>query len=328
MADYWKGIFTKISNNVEIVYLAIGSAMGDYSKEQITDDKNQQFPPFLKKFKGQKIIILIDPQLEEYLAIEYYMKEHNLQFEEHKENNIRILQNEEIIVFAIKDYFYFVECLRFPPEENQERKNKLDCDLSNLINLIDICLNNPNTKIILQDFTGRDTTQLYTGLFNIFDKQKLLNRVLFDVTQKDGGCFIEMNESQAHVDSNGNFNQYKYSELTTIHDYILFKQNLENRIKHIIYPISHNFISLKKNPSHEIMYKDNFYILARIYNINIDESNINPDYLINKYAELIKIVIEDIVISCKCDSSAVHDLFNIIDQRTEFSNMLRLFNFD
>lgn len=318
----WQSIFDKALTNYDIIYIAIGSAMGEYSKEQITDDKNQQFPPFLNKF-GRKMIILIDPQLEEYLAIEYYMKKHNLQFEEHKENNIRILRNEEIIVFAIKDYFYFVECLRFPPEENQEKKDKLDYDLSNLINLITICLNNLNTKIILQDFTGRNTTLLYTRLFNFFDKKKLLNRVLFDVTQKEGGCFIEMNEFQAPVDSKGNFIQERYLELTAITNH---KKFLKKRIDQIIYPISQNFTSLKKNPSFEIMYKDIFYILAQTYNIDFDELNINPDYLIKKYEKLIKIVIADIVTSCNGDFSMVDDLFNIIDQRDEFRTKLRLFN--
>jgi hypothetical protein len=330
----WEPIFIEASEaNTKLVYLGIGSAQDHYANNsninQRMDDTNQQYPPFLKKFEGKKIVILLDPYLEEHLAVEKYMDAHDMVYEKIDVDNVRILRNEEIVVYAIKECFNYTTNLWGTPEEIEQSRVKSDWNVSNLINLISICLEKrTRTKIILQDFTGRNTTQFYSSLFNIFDKTTLLNDVMFDVTQKDGGCFIEMNENQASVDHDGNFIQEKYMELVKITDSPLFKAILKERIQQVVYPLSHNFVSLIKNPSHEIVYKEKLLSLAHTYNIEINELNTNPEYMIQKHEQLIHKVLEDIVSSRNIDASAVGDLIGTIEQRSTFINSLSVFNFD
>jgi hypothetical protein len=330
----WDFIFTEAAQaNTKLVYLGIGSAMGSYltnsNNKRISDEKNQQFPPFLKKFEGKKIIILIDPELEEYLAVEQYMDEHDFKFEKYTIDNVRVLRNDEIIVYAIKETFNYIIDTSCTPQEIIESRTKVDWNISNLINLIGVCLEKrTNTKIILQDYTGRDTTIFYSRLFNIFDRTQLINNVMFDVTQKDGGCFIEMNEHQASIDSNGHFIQEKYMELVAITGSPLFKSILQERIQQVIYPLSYDFVSLKKNPTHEIINKKKLVGFAHSYNIQIDEFNNNSDYLIQKYEQIIQKIIEDIVKARSVDSSAIGDLMGVIDNHSTFSSSLMIFNFD
>ncbi len=348
----WEPIFTEASQaNTSLVYLAIGSAMGnsamvnytqtnvdptnanstnvDPTNVEIPDDKNQQYPPFLPKFRGRKMIILIDPFLEKHLAVEKYMKKHNIKFTTNIRNNVRVLQSEEIVVYAIEEKFEFVPNTWGTPEEIKKSVEKSSSDVSNLINLIEICLGKrTRTRIIVQDFTGRDTTKFYCELFNIFDKTELLNNVLFDVTQKDGGCYVELNDRQASLDSNQNFIQEKYMELTNIINSPLFHSILNERIHQIIYPISYNFINLRKLNSHEIVNKDKLIMLAQIYNINIDEFNKSPDYLIQIHEQLIVKVLEDVVRARQIDFSVVESLMSIIDQRSAFINALTVLSYN
>lgn len=329
----WEPIFTEaLQANTKLVYLGIGSAMGYHINDinnRISDEQNQQYPPFLKKFEGKKMIILIDPYLEDYLAVEQYMNEHEFKFEKYAVDNVRVLRNDEIVVYAIKETFDYLINTRGTPQEIIESRRKVDWDFSNLINLIGICLEKrPKTKIILQDFTGRDTSSFYTGLFNIFDKVDLINNVMFDVTQKDGGCFIEMNELQASIDFEGNFIQEKYMELTRITDSPLFKSILKDRIQLVVYQLLYNYLGLKKNPAHELINIEKIYGLAHSYDIKIDEFNKNSDYLIQIHQQLMQKIIEDIVIARQIDSSAISNLIQIIDNRTTFINLMTVLNFD
>ena len=55
------------------MYLGIGAAMD--SCNQLTSMNNQQFPCFLNKIKGNKVVILIDPILEMPLKTEQLFQE-------------------------------------------------------------------------------------------------------------------------------------------------------------------------------------------------------------------------------------------------------------
>jgi hypothetical protein len=319
----WSPIFTEASQaNTTLVYLGIGSAMNHkINHSRIEDNANQQFPPFLNKFKGKKLVILFDPLLEEHLAVEKYLTHHNSKYEKDVVEQVRILRNDELVVFAINDNFDF---------GSFGAPNKFDWDVSNLIHLISICLDkNPKTKIILQDFTGRDTTTLYASMFNIFGRTELLNHVMFDVTQKDGGCFIEMNEQQAPIDCDGHFIQEKYIELAKMTSFPLFNHFVKDRIQNLIYPISHNYVNMKKDPGngYAIVPGCKFLLMAHSYNMEFDELNTNTQYLIQKHEQLIIMVLEDIVRAKMIDSSAVNDLMSVIEQRSIFINSLVAFNY-
>jgi len=328
----WEPIFNDaLHDDTKLVYLSVGSAMDDCDARPVTDDTNQQYPPFINKFKGRKLSVLLDPYLEEHLAVEKYMETHHIPFEKKVYDDFCILRSHDndIIVYAIKETFSYEPSLYGTPEEITQSIYTTDSNVSNLINLIHICLEKRiKTKLILQDFTGRDLTKFYYSLFNTFDKTDLLNHVMFDVTQKDGGCLIEMNEHQANINEHGNFIQEKYLQLVQLNTSPLFKRILIERINRVIYPLAWDFSNLKNNPPHQIVNKDTLLFLASIYNIDIDELNNNPDYLIHKYERLIRQMLEDIVNSQNSDLSAVDYLISIIDNRTDFNNTLMIFKFN
>jgi len=329
----WEPIFTEASRpNISLVYFGIGSAMTPESYSQdIEDCKNQQFPPFLKKYRGGKLIVLFDTKLEEHLAVEKYLKKYNHKYEKNNVDGITVLRNDEIIVYAIRENFDFYTNHYGTPDEIKESATKASWYISNLIHIISVCLEkNPKTKMIVQDFTGRDTTYSYINLFNIFNKIELLNNIMFDVTQKDGGCFVDMNEHQASLDSNGNFIQEKYMELKKMTHSPLFKTILSDRIKNLIYPISSNYVNLKKDKpgSYDITTNWKNSLLMETYNLEFNELNKNPEYLIHKYEQLIIKILTDIIESKNTDPSAVKDIFSIIDNRGVFINSMMLFNYD
>lgn len=341
----WEPIFTEASRpNISLIYFGIGSAMTpDAYSQGIEDCKNQQYPPFLKKYRGRKLIVLFDTNLEEHLAIEKYLEKYNYKYEKNSVDGITVLQNDEIIVYAIRESFEFYTNYYGTPDEIKESATKASWYISNLINLISICLEKkPKTKIIVQDFTGRDITYSYINLFNIFDKTDLLNNVMFDVTQIDGGCYITMNEQQASIDSNENFIQEKYMELKNIKNSPLFKTILSNRIQYLIYPISSNYVNLRRDRllnseevkeceaaslDYNLKHWKNLLIM-KIYNLEFNELNTDREYLIHIYEQLIIRVLEDIIKSKNTDSSAVKDIFSVIDNRNVFINSMMLFNYD
>jgi len=325
----WEPIFTEVSQpNTNMIYFGIGSAMGHYNRE-INDHENQQYPPFLNKFMGKKLVILFDPDLEAHLAVESYMEKHNYAYDKYAvDETITILRSADLVVYAIKEAFEFGVGRWLEGEERLKLITKVDWYVSNMINLIGICLNKAiKTKVILQDFTGRDTTDFYVKLFGTFDKSDVLNNVMFDVTQKDGGCFIEMNESHASLDPVGNFIQEKHMELTRIRQSNLFDIIVRDRISSVLYTLSYNYTALKNNKQHQIDQIDKIIYLAHTYNIDFDELNTNYDYLDLKLKQLIRGIIIDVIRAKDIDSSAVDDLMSVIDNRPLFVNSLCLFNY-
>jgi hypothetical protein len=320
--EFYNQIYDYISlPNISVVYLAIGSAMGAYNK--ITTENNQQYACFLDKFIGHKIIILIDPYLEEELKILKYCASINKPLIERQyivDNEkpiFRKYENDECTVFAINRDFYFETNSYLSLQQNQQ----VDEDVSFIINTITQCLGKiKKTKFIIQDYTGYDATYFNINLFNIFEKQELLNNVMFDVTQKEGGCLIKLEPNLARVDESGNFYQEKFMKLIDIKRNDINTHSIyQERIDHINYIITYNYKNLyekKKNFIPIEPRKIKYY--STVYSIEYDETNLNNDYQIDKHFDLAKRMINDIIIFKDFDRYMEHYLATNLANRNDF----------
>jgi hypothetical protein len=330
----WEPIINKLAQpNITVAYMAIGAGMGYY--QQITDSNNQQYPCFLNKFDGNKVVILIDPHLEFPLKVEShfqslndelrtiqtieYPKSEKNEFENKSPYIFRHLSNSSVDVFALNTSFDY----QLYEGITDEQKFKTDGDIALMMNLISICLGKvKRTKLIVQDYTGGDISEFYVSLFNIFGKQEMLNDVLFDVTQKDGGCFIQIKPSLAQVDSDNNFIHEKFSKLTSFTESELYIPILKIRIDVLIFHILHNLHKLKESSGFKIEKPERFNLWFSIYDVEWDSDNKNPEYLKNKLEQLTKIMVEDIVDSKNRKSELKTHLINNISNKSVFINTI------
>ena len=322
--NIWNRIFDKITlPSVNTVYMGIGCCMGHYT--EITSTNNQQYPCFLNKFPGKKVIILLDPYLEQDLKIQ----EQLVLVESQVINNqlIRFLENDNLFVFAINQRFNYEPSKWETPEQNEQTEK----DIAIIYNIIEICLNKINkTKFILQDYSGRDTTMYYSNLLNSFEHQynDLLNNILFDVTQNDGGCAIQLDEDMIPTDSLGNFIQAKYLPLVETNNSPILDSIIKYRIDKLCYPLHLYYSKLLIEPT-EFKFTDNYNeqikLLATIYRIEYDIHNKNRDYIIHVFHQLIHTIIQDIVIIKNIDSNKHSILLENINNRNEFIKNIRQF---
>ena len=303
-----------------VVYCAIGAAMENYMwqenanmelvntgyKRIITDTNNQQDPIFLRKFFGRKTIILIDPLQEDDLKFRLPLTlVTNLP-------NFRIYTNEQYNVITIKEYIEYM---------NIESEYHI-ADFNFIAMIIQSCLQS-NTKMILQDFTGRDTTETYYKYINIFGKEDMLDNILFDVTCGNGDCLPELNETMASIDMNNNFIQEKLRTLTTtsMMGSVLFNTVLKQRLNIILNELSWVYLQKRKDPNSELTFPNKIYYLFDIYNINNNN-------IIEAVGLLINSMIYDIVQARGCEQDIADHLVSIIENRSQFINTLSILGFD
>lgn len=322
---YWDYIHNYIKD-VKMVYFAIGCGMEQYHfKEnmqfEVTEKNNQQYPCFLNKFSGKKLIVLIDSNIEQNLIIKEYFNriEQPLKEITNNNSNIRILTNEFNIVIAVKDNFYF-ETNNYMTKDGI---NNIENNMYNFNNMLSYCLEN-QIKMIVQDFTGRDLTSIYMKFLEIYDNNLLLCNVIFDVTQHDGGCYIDLKPSYAKTDKNGNFIQAKYLPLIENINTEFYKTLLEQRINILNYPLVGYYQKLLTIENYseftENQYFDNYKLFFMIYNIQFD-----PNDKIKSLFKLIISMVTDIVKSKQGTMNEVESIIQSIGNCREFYNKLKIF---
>lgn len=329
--DDWEIIYNGLLT-VETVYVGIGTAM---PYDTIDDIKNQQYPPFLSKFEGRKMIILIDPSLEDNLAIQKYFEKYNIIFEQQIiSRNVRILRTDSICVFAIKDRFEYVN--HFSNDDVSEsairQRREKERDIFNLFELINQCINrDKKIHLILQDFSGRDTVKLYANMLSFFGDQKdiLLKYILFDVTEHESGCIIEMNESMAQLNEFGHFYQPRYLKLEEIKkvEPTKFISLLNQRIEDLKYPLTWNFINFRQIDYIPIR-NEKIIIMNSIYGeFDFNFESENQQYNIHRYETIIRNCISDIIKSTDNDLININLLMDLLTltQRIEFRNAIDYF---
>jgi len=324
----WNEIYNTITDSsINLVCMFIGCSMEYYN--ELTEENNQQYPCFLNKFNGRKLIILIDPYLELNLKIEqYFIQKGNPLFLINKvyvedKPIIRVFKNNQVIVYALNESINYIKAPWFPDQE--------DPDIYKINTIINICVNKSDkTKLILQDFSGNDTTYFYGELLKTFNRNDILNNINMDVTQDEGGCFIKLNSDMVKLDRDGNFIQEKFINLSEIKNSENFNKIFKFRIDILLYPIAFYYSKLIESPDHELdirnLYK--IYIIALIYNIDFDISLKNPSYIVSKLLCLIDIMLKDIIFSKDLEDDFYDYIINIIHHRQQLYETLKILKFE
>lgn len=339
-------IWDKISNTVansttKLVYFGIGSSMVSY--KEITSSNNQQYPCFLDKFEGNKTVVLFDTRLETPLKIEEHFEKTgdcldmvDSTLSVNGEFYFREFQNKSgsVKVFAINDYFNFEHTNYLDKVENKNHNDNVDITISNMFNLIGICLGKHiRTKFLLQDYTGRSTMNFYSSLLRSFDRDEMLSNIIFDVTQRDPGCSFDIKPEYPTLDEYNDLVQENYMQLMKIRKYSLFDHIIKQRIDQLVYPVTLNYINLTNETSFELAGIDKIVNLCMIYSIEFNntikknEAFIHRDYLLAKFMELIKIMLTDIVRSQDCDSSYIDHFIQLLFNRNEFINSISVLKY-
>jgi hypothetical protein len=253
--------------------------MGHYN--DITPKNNQQNPKFMQKFDGQrKVYIFMDPMLETPLKLESQI---NLVPDNTSSTDIvqdyRVLQNTEYTVVSINKPFYFYNDINAPNNHNQE------LDKLFLYGLVNYAIDR-NIKLIVQNYSGADISASYTEIVSIFGKETVFKNILFDVTQNDGGCFVDFDKYPIFYDDEDNFVQarfYSFVEMKKINeDY--YKSMLVKRLNLLSWQITRHLRILKgelegihlDKPQMESILND----MSMIYSINNDITEENLTNLI------------------------------------------------
>lgn len=180
-----------------LIYVAIGCSQAHYPP---TGGTPQQFPPFVAAHAGHKICIWIDPGLEA---------------------EPRGFQNAGLPPQPLPDNMIAdVGFATFIPlRKNFAWPNHwgTDSEVGPCMNFMDelcrLCVHPASTaSMIVQDYSGTDIRQFYP-----LDRfgYSLLPKVLYDVTYKDSGCFVDF--AKVHIlRNNDGFVQPAYSPMWSL----------------------------------------------------------------------------------------------------------------
>lgn len=272
----------------DIIYLAVGCAMGNYSI--INPNNNQQYPLFLEPFTNKKkLFIFIDPHLETPLKLESQI---NL-IETDSVNYFRVLQTDNLIVFAIKKLFYFYHY----------DKNTLDKIFINKI--ISYSIEN-KIKTFVQDYTGIYIKHAY--LEYLEDNSDIKKYVIFDVTQDYSGCFVDFSKVVIYYDSENNFIQPYFLTLVEIKklSFDTFKIHLNKRIDWVNFRIFRQIRMINKEIKEDI--KDTIDVENILKNLKNIYDNITLEITINNLENTINIVVSDIITALKLDETLLTNI--------------------
>ena len=204
----------------DIVYVGVGCALNPININENNIDNSpftQQSLKCLSEYKT-KLYILIDPELNNIC-----LGSNGPQvFFDRERHNMKVYRSKDCLdcsltVLAIKesiDYDKDFDILKFICEFILIYKKKM----------------------IMQDFSGRDITFYYLKLIKIFGKERMLENIVFDITQMyEGNCFPDV-ETLVIKDTYGNFIQSKYDKINinTVQDYWSISRNLAYMIRNPI----------------------------------------------------------------------------------------------
>jgi hypothetical protein len=329
---YGKTIIDEIKKiKPSIIYIAVGSA----HENGADDNKNQQHPIFIDNMRKQDeqiVSIQFDPRMESPMTMEGLFIRHGdpltlieqinnndgtLSFSSKEKDKItfgkkqsffpnetpyfRIYKNNIGYFFIINDR-YFNEINNYMTEAD---KLHADYQYAFLTNLIEYVSSN-TIKLIMQYYTGYDTTNTYTKLLDIYG-YSILKHICFDITHDKGGCYIDL-PATLDTDKDGNFIQYKFMQLIDIKDYSFdkYKNLLTERINLLCYPIALDYINMQKKTEYTLLGENEMSFLKHIYHINIDQT------LLSMYEELIFLMITDIIMSLNEDQGIIITLLNLL----------------
>jgi hypothetical protein len=178
------------------IYLAIGCALGHYAEGQ---GSPQQYPPPIATLPGRKICILVDPGLESpprsYAQVGISDPSAQSQYVTHG----------DVTFIPVRREF------RWPvPWAQAEQQPAIQHDSRFIDGLIALTRRPGSpTRLIVQDYSGTDIRPFYPH-------DAPPPRVLYDMTGRDGGCFVDFAAVRIHQTPAGDFIQPPYEPLRTL----------------------------------------------------------------------------------------------------------------
>lgn len=305
-------IIEMIEPDTNIIYFAVGCAMDHYRTDYVNIYNNQQYPCFLQNIDCKKMIIMIDPNMEDDLKIDGLELIFNI------DEKYRLYKKEDLTVYVVNNTFDYLE------------HNFNSDDYSMLLSIVSFAIDN-KIKMIFQDYTGRDPTYLYCNLFDIFDKQDLLNYINFDITQKETSCYVEFDNDMLALNENGYFVQPKFMNITEIiksnNNYVTKQINFitKQRIDILNYEIIQSYNKSSNENRLELINEYKIKYLFTIYDLDfkkIEDKTILLRDKLTLLRDLIIIMVNDIVNSKECEKSVIEYLINNIKNKSEFVNTM------
>ena len=179
-----------------LIYMAIGCSQRYYPAGQ---GSPQQYPPQIAAIPGHKICILIDPLLEDVPRIftQIGVPDPNTAATQ------RHTTHGDVTIILMRREFYWPL-----PWIRPEQQAAAAADTTLLQRLVGLT-NHSQTRLIVQDYSGTDIRPF-------FPLTAKPTHVLYDMTGRDGGCFIDFNKVKIHRAPNGDFIQPPYSTLQAL----------------------------------------------------------------------------------------------------------------
>ncbi len=200
-----------------LIYLSIGCA----------ESAEQQLPPQVQAWPGQKVCILIDPRLESP----------PLAFPDYPTGRLMHSYDNGVTVVPMATSFYWPCYMRHGYDICSAEVEKHMDFLEKLIVLTTAAL--PNTHLIVQDYSGTDVRKYYP--MDKFDRHAMCQRVLFDMTYGDGCCFVDFSRVPLYRRPNGDFVQPLYEPLANLRYDLppeLLRSEMERRHRTVNYYLS------------------------------------------------------------------------------------------
>ena len=312
--DIYDTVFSTITDfEPELIYFAVGSALGHYTTVNIKPNEHQQYPSILSKYDDQKkVIILMDAGLESPLKMEEVV-----QITLIEESNIfRMFVNDtnDLFVFAIKHNYYFEES----PYENIPFHEHFGF----LMNMVTYAVSN-DKKLVVQNYSGPFIEDSYANFFEYFPKDELISNVIFDVSNSQAVCGIDFDKYPILYDDEDNFVQIRFEKLVDQkkYNYEYFKANVLKRINDINSVLTRKLRVIRgqlESFQHENKTIKSLYsVLSTVYPEIDDSGEINEESLI----KTIKIILIDIFESLEVDNSI---LTTLVDKNLNQSDVINV----
>jgi len=319
----------------QLYFISVGCGSNEnIDKECI----HQQYPNWFRSIKGDKIIILIDPLLEDELKLDLYLSkqiykeiiklDNNLYSAiDYFDNNITIITSK--CVLDINNDYY-----------NSSPDEKLS---SNHLNDIITHVLNTESKLFIQSFTGLSYYKYQKSFSNNYDKDYFYDNIIFDCNYDyEGNCYPNLETGVIFI-NNKIFNIDKYNKEDNI---IKIIKNTDKETffeiinKHIIKQIKRFFNNdlqhlrklINKYFNNDLnfdnlTFNENIYIPIDILNFIKD----NKNDLLNSIKSIIYENINNNILIYIKDDNITKQLFNniinqLLDDKKNIYNLYNSFN--
>ena len=181
---------TKICNEEQTtIYFAVGCGLEYYAPGT---HPPQQYPPFMAEFPGRHICILMDPLLESPPKV-------------YADLGVSVPDTGSDTGPVTIGNVTFIPVRRNFEWGSEEARLFID-------ELCILCLDTP-ARLIVQDYAGN-----YIDRYYPIDRlgTQITKKVLFDVTYRDGGCFIDLGAVRILRHRDGSFVQPRYDPNSVI----------------------------------------------------------------------------------------------------------------